>query len=362
MVKRTSILFLIMTFAFILTAVCAVLAAEETYTMDFNNEDVDTDAKEILEFGDMFEVHYGTGGCSATVQEGEEGNKYLALSGYIAFSSWDLMDSPYEFSVDAQMVKTGNIGFFVRSVIPVTKYNPKNGPQGSETTFTYFEADWYNENGGKNGSTGIGGSGISVMPLNENIRVNIKTYEPDGLKIANKFYDFPVPEGLNVADEFFNIKFKDDGEKVEIYINDNLLATIEMSEKGVYEEDEDDPNEYLKKAVIKDAEGNEVLNIDNARLSPGPSQIAIGCRNLQMNIDNLKVVYQAPDPTPTPEPTPEPEDTPTPEKTVSKSPDSNVEDDKEGGVEPIVIVAIVIAVVVVVSLAIVFIIIGKKKK
>lgn len=352
---------LLFTFVFLATGVFTSFAATETILIDFNNEDADANAKDIIDIIDLYEVSYGTPTSFATVVENGE-NKYLNMKGYVAFASWEMQDAPYEFSMDVQIVDPGLIGFFVRSVYPVTKWNPANGG-GTDTTFVFFEADWYQENQGKNGSTGIGGSGICVIPKADGIRVNLKTYEPDGLKIANKFYDFPLPEGLNIS-EFFNLKFKDDGEKVEILINDQLLATVEMSEPGVYEEDEDDPNEYLKKAVVKDAAGNEVLSINNARISAGQSQVGIGNRNKEVNIDNLKLTYEAPDPTPTPEATPEPEETKTPTQTqTSPSPSStsSSEDKTEGSSNIGVIIGIIVAVVVV-SVIVVIVLVSKKKK
>lgn len=60
---------------------------------------------------------------------------------------------------------------------------------------------------------------------------------------------------------FFTLKFVDDGSKVTITVNDKLLATVEMSNPGKYEEDEEDDNSYFKSVVVKNAEGTEALKV-----------------------------------------------------------------------------------------------------
>jgi hypothetical protein len=93
---------------------------------------------------------------------------------------------------------------------------------------------------------------------------------------------------------------------VEIYLNNEKVSTITMSDPGTYDEElvfEEENYTYFKTAIIHDAEGNEMLKVENSRLNPESSQLAIGIRNRAVNIDNLAFTYEF-EPTPTPDPTP----------------------------------------------------------
>jgi hypothetical protein len=290
----------------VLIALFIVIASSaETFEfkMDFENEDADTDARSILDLTDYFQVTLaGPSPVAVVVEDGD--NKYLSLQGYMEFFTYDLIKPPYTFSVDVQLVDTENIAFFVRSYEPITKFNPAHGG-GKDDRIGYFEADWYKENGGQNCDTSQGSSGIMVMPRADALRVAIKTYETDGINIGHRFYDFPYPEGIDIS-KFFNLKFVDDGEKVEIYLNNEKVSTITMSDPGTYDEElvfEEENYTYFKTAIIHDAEGNEMLKVENSRLNPESSQLAIGIRNEAVNIDNLAFTYEF-EPTPTPDPTP----------------------------------------------------------
>ncbi len=207
------------------------------------------------------------------------------------------------------------------------------------------------------------------MPLGSSkVRINIKTYEPDGINVGTAYYDLDWPETTDPT-KFFNVKFVDNGsDKVEIFINNNLLATVTKSNPGVYEEDEYDSNTYYKTAVVTNASGEEILNINNARLSADGSQLAIATRNKVAHIDNLNLLSEreaTPEPTekPTPAPTQSDEQSatekPIPQPTSTKSQDSD--DDSDRSLNNIVIAAVVGGVIVVgtgITLAIVF---NKKK-
>jgi hypothetical protein len=119
---------------------------------------------------------------------------------------------------------------------------------------------------------------------------------------------------------------------------------------------------------VTNASGEEILNINNARLSADGSQLAIATRNKVAHIDNLNLLSEreaTPEPTekPTPAPTQSDEQSatekPIPQPTSTKSQDSD--DDSDGGLNIIVIAAVVGGVIVVgtgIALAIVF---NKKK-
>jgi len=360
------LLYLILLVMFFCTSM--VYAEMIEVKFDFENYIAEDDAKLIDDFTYEWEV-FTAKAATNYVRVAEEGsNKFLHFNGYTEVRTWDLIEGPYTFSFDARTEETINVAFFVRGVLPVTRFNPANGG-GVDQTLFYLEADWYRENGGKNGSSGLGGSGLYLMPLGSSkIRINIKTYEPDGINVGTAYYDLDWPEATDPT-KFFNVKFVDNGsDKVEIFINNKLLATVTMSNPGVYEEDEYDSNRYYKTAVVTNASGEEILNINNARLSADGSQLAIATRNKVAHIDNLNLLSEreaTPEPTekPTPAPTQSDEQSateePKPQPTSTKSQDSD--DDSDGGLNIIVIAAVVGGVIVVgtgIALAIVF---NKKK-
>ncbi len=337
----------------------SVIAKDETFKIGFDDNGVGDRFEDISEAKGMWSYAYGNQDASATVKE-KDGNKYMALSGFMHIASSEMIEAPYTFSVDAQISEYGYIGFFVRSTTTVTRYNPHFS---ADMYFRYYELDWYKEAGGKeDNENGLGGSGIYVQFQSDSIRVNVKTYMPDSLKVGTRYFDFPIPDGLDIS-KFFNIKFVDSGTKVEIYIENKLLATVEMSEPGEYEDDAEDQNEYLKKAVVKDDKGNVVLSIDNARLSVNEGEVAIGNRNKKLNIDNLSITYSEPDPTATPEQTNTPAPTKTPDKTaiITQVPKTNspVPDDDTSGFSATLIIAIVSGIVVLAGAVVVVILLKK---
>ena len=61
------------------------------------------------------------------VVEEEGGNKFLTFNGYTENHTRDQLKGPYTLSFDARTADTINAAFFVRGVLPVTRFNPANG-------------------------------------------------------------------------------------------------------------------------------------------------------------------------------------------------------------------------------------------
>lgn len=336
----------------------AVNAALFELKLDFQSEDEETSAADIMDLIDIWEISVGIPGNGAFVKTTGD-DKYITTTGYVDIRTWDLLDAPYTFSVDFKLQGDGDekVGFFVKSVTPIVKKNPMN--HDVDQVFSYFEWDWYGENGGKNGTSSIGGSGIAVHPTKTGFIVRVKNWQPDGLNTSSVKVTLPVPEGVDMTG-FVTLKFVDEGTKVTIYVNDKVLATADMADPGVYEEDAEDSNKYYKTVVVKDAAGTDVLSLDNAKVSAEGCQVAIGNRNTSIHLDNLYVAYTVPDPTPTPEKTATPVPTNTPTPTVNKT-DSKSEtgDSNSSWILP---VTIGIGVVVVIGVGVILFKVSNKKK
>jgi len=102
---------------------------------------------------------------------------------------------------------------------------------------------------------------------------------------------------------------KDDGKTVSFTLNDQLLATVEMSNPGTYDDGRAElPFEFYKTAVVKNAEGEILLSIDNARLVSENYCAGIGVRGDTPTYFKEITLEKAEDPSVTdPDPEPEPE-------------------------------------------------------
>ena len=247
-----------------------VSAATVDFSVNFDEEPDGATANETL-LGDEFIMSTGTPASSATVEPDENGGSLLAMTGYTDIKSIMFFDTAYTFQVDFITNAKDNTGVFVKSVEPeefILVENPKNA--NTLQTFNFYEWDWYAEQEGKNGESGIGGSGISVHLMEDGVRVNIKNYQEDGSHVSNTYYDFTGLEGYqNPAENFNKITIADEGTRIVISINETLLATVELSDIGTYETDTEKPPVdfvYYKTAVMKNAAGEEVVKINNARV------------------------------------------------------------------------------------------------
>lgn len=274
-----------------------------------------------------------------------DGNKFLSVSGYSEFYSFEPIEGPYTFSIDIKMDNPRDVNVFVRA------------GRNDDFPFPFYEWDWYSEGGGKNGVSSTGGPGLIVSLLENGVRVRIKNMQTDSEneRISSVYYDFTDISNYDYK-KFNNIKFIDDGNKVEIYFNESLLATCEMSDKGTYDGDSGPVDfVYFKKAVLKNAAGEEVLSLDNARLVAESYRVAFGGRNSPFYADNIAVTYEVED---TPEPTQTPDATPKPTSTPSRT-NSNPNRNNSGKVSPVMIGAIAVGVIVIAGL---FVVIVRKRK
>ncbi len=326
---------------FILTAMlaavfCGQLPEVHAATFSFEEPYVDYDVGATMEDVYMSSEWIKIFGAGNAAVQGEE-NRYLHVNGYFAMEYAAVLDEDvdaYSVSCDMRILENGDgVGLFLRSGYLVYKDNVAWHHMADPYMLPmhYYEWDWYAENGGKNGPSGIGSSGIVIMPelregTNGVIRIHFKTHEADGLNVGNISYSFDSPVPVS---EFFKITAEERDSVIRISVNSELLATIAFSGDDVYEDDffHDAPADfrevYYKNAVLKDAAGNEVLSLDNARIALD-GKFAFGSRKGAFDLDNFKADYIYDEAAATPEnsPSDHPEATPaaTPEGTASAAP------------------------------------------
>lgn len=138
---------------------------------------------------------------------------------------------------------------------------------------------WYYEEGPQ----GVcGGTGIVFWASGANeCKIGIK-YR-DGDSVANEIFTFTTEENFSTG--FQNVKFADTGDRVNIYLNDKLLLSIELSNKGTHTGLN---NQYYKTAVVKDANGTVLKTVNNALVAYA-GELAFATRATTIWLDNIKV-------------------------------------------------------------------------
>ena len=243
---------------------------------------------------DQFQLATGTSACTGQVLKGDNGN-YVRLKGYTDLRTWKDVEGQYEFSADLRMVDYGNSAVYLRGEMPgaYAPENPKNF--NVKQVFNYFEWDWYAENGGrKYGGSSTAGSGIGLYPETNAITVRIKRYAEDGLGVASASYRFPYGDKFKpAADGWFKLRAVDDGETLSIYFNDVLMCSALLQNPGVVYESDGTGQEYYGTVILRDADGKDVLTVENTRVNSAGSQIALTTRNQTMEFANLYVAYKS---------------------------------------------------------------------
>lgn len=243
---------------------------------------------------DQFQLATGTSACIGQVVKGDNGN-YVRLKGYTDLRTWKDVEGSYEFSTDLHMVDYGNSAVYLRGEMPgaYAPENPKNF--NVKQVFNYFEWDWYAENGGRTyGASSTAGSGIGLYPEANAITVRIKRYAEDGLGVASATYKFPYGDKFKpAANGWFKLRCVDDGETLSIYFNDVLMCSAILQEPGVVYEKDGTGQEYYGKVILRDANGKEVLTVENTRVNSAGSQIALTTRNQTMEFANLYIAYKS---------------------------------------------------------------------
>ena len=264
----------------------ALEAAEE----DFEGVSAGEDPNNLEVLYGFFEMNNGTPDSICDIME-ENGNNVLRMTGYSELYSIDYLPAEYVFSLDIKPTNdSGSINIFVRGDMPgaLVKVNPKNA--GINQAFTYFEWDWYAENGGRKGSSSVGGSGVAIFLTKKGFTVRVKKYVDDSLTITSQQFNIKLDDGLDL-ERYNNVKVTDTGKEIRIYINGELGAYIVLSDDAVKYETDGTNIEYYRTATVFDASGSELGTVENTRLHYNGSQVAVAGRYEKLFIDNLKIAY-----------------------------------------------------------------------
>ena len=242
---------------------------------------------------EQFQHAGGTSASTVQVIKGEKFN-YLRMKEVSDLRTWNDVEGAYEFAADVHMVDYGNSAIYVRGEMPGA-YSPTNPANHSiPQVFNYFEWDWYAENGGRTyGGSSTAGSGIGIYPEDNRITIRIKRYAEDGLGVASASHSFPYSDKFTPGEDgWFKLRVVDDGQTVSIYMNDALMCTVKMENPGVTYDSDGTGQQYYGKAILYDADGKQVLEVENTRLNSQGSQIALTTRFQTMEFANLYIAYE----------------------------------------------------------------------
>ena len=354
---------------------------EKTITFDLSEEDPET-TLDLTDFGEYFTCGAITGDSVCAV--GDDGEGFLNAYAHVYLTeegSDELLQGPYSVSLKYYTATKGDAGIYVRGIRPELTAAENVVLNNTSMSFWYYEWNWYKEHQGAGNST-TGGCGIKVSNSGGNVLLSINTHEDDGLHVSSRVVKLTPPDGFdpNGMNEY---KITDDNKShIELFVNGTLLATVDYSgEPSDYPDEEGVIMEngvlYYKNAVVKGADGTELLNIDNARIAAEVPIIALGNRNGETRFKDFAITYSAPKKAPTPEPTEAPTPAPTdkpadkptdkPAESATKAPQSATSkpaDNNEASPKKFPVVPVVAGVcgAIVVGAVIAIIVSGKKKK
>ena len=263
-----------------------------SYTEDFSGDGFaeGTDIYNGSPLNDFWAVDQFVNADHSVMVQDEDGLRALHVRGYVGLLSSSAMFETYTYTVTMRVPdkNTGAVAVNVRHA-------------GANVHGSLFEADHYKENnpGLKNiNDVDRPGflqdfSGFALYPTGKKnqsgqylMTLNLKTFVDDGhLRVANAYYDLYVDCDLT---EYFTLRFEDDGHKIDVFLNDEPLCTVQMSDPGVYPGDSTDAETYYRHADVTLADGTTAMSIDNARLAV-EARVAVSSRTGEAYIRGLTV-------------------------------------------------------------------------
>lgn len=235
---------------------------------DFENYEKDVNVNSTS-MSNVFVCDYNSiGDGMISVQESSDGGLYLLNHVFTQI----FIDTPivgsYEFSLDV-IEAQGKLqsGVLVRA--------PK-------TEAAYYEGDGYPDT-----STCL--SGLYITPHANSVGVNVKTYNAGAAStsyINNNLKEFPLPDGVKLP---YELKIKDDTEKIEVYCGGFLICSVLTSEPGKTYENHQAKDPCFGKAVLCDASGAEIASYTDTLLQSDGSVVGWSTRASNMAVDNIKL-------------------------------------------------------------------------
>ncbi len=229
--------------------VCAFIKIAPTvYTNVCDFEDLATGSTELGgAFGDiwsvLFSLYTEIGRPAATVTE-QDGNRFLRNTAYFVAGLKDgALTDDYTLSLDWRLLSSETVG----------------GPSERLGGIAVRSADRRLAHHDEDTNRLVGGSGIMLYPTENGVRIAIKQYLPEGdsYKVASQsvFFD------LALGNEFNTFRIEDNGDRINIFVNDALLCYAELGDQGTYPASN---YTYMRAVKLMDASGALLLDVTDA--------------------------------------------------------------------------------------------------
>ncbi len=244
------------------------------YTLDFEDCEVGEDFTLNDNLLDYWAVANASADHVTKVAE-KNGNKYLDFDPFAQMYLYEGITDKYVFSYDVKQPANQGFGGFFRS-------------SGEVGINPYFEDD-------QSGFSilGIGPSGIYIIPNEKTVKVYIKVYDEkrsadkNAKYLNNKAISFKTSHNFN--SDFGRISIADYGTGAKIFVNGELLCTLEFSDiVSGYDELLTEYN-YYSTVKVYDNTGKEKGTVNNALVCADMSVLAFGMRINDGFIDNVTI-------------------------------------------------------------------------
>lgn len=116
----------------------------------------------------------------------------------------------------------------------------------------------------------IGGYGFAIELHNNKVEAVIRELNEEAPVFTSLRYTFDLPSGVELTKNFTEFKITDDGQKITVTFAGTLIFTVEYSEEK---------DGFYTKAVVKDPEGNTVLESEKATLVADEKVAAVAISN-----------------------------------------------------------------------------------
>ncbi|MBO4326418.1 MAG: bacterial Ig-like domain-containing protein [Clostridia bacterium] len=244
------------------------------YTLDFNSFETGTDFSMIEEIMEDWIANNATGEYITKIAE-SGGEKYLAFAPFAQMYTAEGITDKYVFSVDLKGPESHGFGIFFRTS-GETNINP------------YFEDDKSGQ-----GIFGIGPNGVCLIPSGKSLKIFVKYY--DEKKSADKEMKYinnktvTVKVNANFNNEFATVSVADYGAGAKIFVNGELVATLEFSELIDSYDEYLSEYKYYSKVAVYDNTGKRKAEVKNALICADTSVLALGMRINEGYADNIVI-------------------------------------------------------------------------
>jgi len=217
----------------------------------------------------LFSLYSEIGRPAATVTD-QDGNRFLRNTAYfVAGLKHGALADNYTLSLDWRLLSSETVG----------------GPSERLGGIAVRSADRKLAHHDEDTNLLVGGSGIMLYPTENGVRIAIKQYLPegDGYKVASQSVFF---DDLALGNEFNTFTIEDNGDRINIFVNNLLLCYAELGDQGSYPASD---YTYMRTVKLMDANGALLLNVTDALVTTDREIHLIARGWTCFDVDNIRI-------------------------------------------------------------------------